>query len=64
MTFLADKAYLTVTTDDITQINKSFSIFYRAKTKEQMEKRMSQIHFFLCVNQSGKSISFNATVVN
>ena len=40
-----------VTTDDITQINKSFSIFYRAKTKEQMEKE-NEPNSFLLVCQS------------
>ena len=58
---MIDQEYLLYKIEEWKKADNFLPCFTKLKRKYKWKKKMSQIHFFLCVNQSDKSISFNGS---
>ena len=61
---MIDQEYLLYKIEEWKTDDPIFPYFTELKRKNKWKWRMGQIHFFLCVSQSDKSISFNVMVMN
>ena len=61
---MIDQEYLLYKIEEWKTDDQIFPYFTELKRKNKWKWRMGQIHFFLCVSQSDKSISFNVMAMN